>query len=247
MKISDEGLRLIKSFEGYHTKQPNGSCKAYLCPANVWTCGWGATVGVGPHTHWTEVEAENRLQEELVKFEAAVLKHAKVPLNQNQFDALVSFAYNCGEGALQRSSLLKRVNKSQFIDASKEFQKWNQGGGRVLKGLVARRAREAALFLKPVDEPEAPVMAQAVEPSVKPSRSAVATAAAVAATAAQTVPLPELPSVPVELTNSIANAESWQAFGGQAWKFVIFAQAQPLQAVCLSLALAAVWFWPRKA
>ena len=79
------------------------------------------------------------------------------------------------------------------------------------------------------------------------TKPAIATTVAAVSTVAQTVPLPELPSVPVELTNSIANAESWQAFGGQAWKFVIFAQAQPVQAVFLSLALAAVWFWPRKA
>lgn len=79
------------------------------------------------------------------------------------------------------------------------------------------------------------------------TKPAVATVAAVAATVAQTVPLPEIPAVPVELTNSIANAESWQAMGGQAWKFVIFAQSEPLQALALSLALVCVWFWPRKA
>lgn len=244
MKLSPEGLRLIISFEGYHSRQEDGSCKAYKCPAGVWTCGWGCTVGVTPNTHWTEAEASERLASELAKFEAAVLKHVTVPLTQNQFDALVSFAYNCGEGALKRSNLLKRVNASQPESAAKEFQKWNQGGGRVLNGLVARRAREAALYLKPMDEPDMPIMAQAVEPSVKPSRPAIATVAAVAATV---VPLAPLPAIPEVVTQSVANAESWKAIGGQIWTLKSFAASEPMLAGGLAISVLALWFWPKKA
>lgn len=168
MKLSENGLRLIKSFEGYHTRQSDGGCKAYLCPANVWTCGWGCTEGVTANTRWTEAEATERLAAEIAKFENAVDHAVTVPLNQNQFDALVSFAYNCGVGALQRSTLLKRLNAANFDAAAREFPKWNKGGGRVLQGLVNRRAREQALFMKPVDEPAAPAMPQAVEPPLLP-------------------------------------------------------------------------------
>ena len=105
MKLSTAGLDLIKSFEGYLDKQPDGSCKAYRCPANVWTCGWGCTEGVTMNTHWTQAEATEKLRGELAKHEAAVLNLVKVPITQAQFDALVSFSYNVGSGALAKSTL----------------------------------------------------------------------------------------------------------------------------------------------
>lgn len=168
MKISENGLRLIKSFEGYHTRTDDGGCRAYLCPAGVWTCGWGCTEGVTANTRWTEAEATERLATEIAKFEYAVDHAVTVPLNQNQFDALVSFAYNCGVGALQKSTLLKRLNAGNFEAAAAQFPRWNRGGGRVLKGLVNRRAREQALFMKPVAEPDAPAMPQTVDPPLAP-------------------------------------------------------------------------------
>jgi hypothetical protein len=76
----------------------------------------------------------------------AVERLVKVPLNQNQFDALVSFAYNCGEGNLGKSTLLRRLNAGDYKGAAAQFAAWNKGGGQVLKGLVRRRAAEAALF-----------------------------------------------------------------------------------------------------
>ncbi len=214
MKISDEGLRLIKSFEGYHTRQADGSCKAYLCPAKVWTCGWGATEGVTPHTHWSEAEAEQRLQHELQKFEAAVLRHVKVALNQNEFDALVSFAYNCGEGALKKSTLLKRLNAERRTDAAREFLKWTRGGGRVLKGLVARRARESALFLKPVEMPTEPYMPQAVKPPLPMPPPVVTVPTACVATASA---LPFIPAPPVDI---VANVAGWQTAAETMVNFV---------------------------
>lgn len=175
MKLSENGLRLIKSFEGYHTRTSDGGCHAYKCPAGVWTCGWGCTEGVTANTRWTEAEATERLAAEIAKFEAIVLKHVNVQLNQNQFDALVSFAYNVGEGrehpfvsGFSTSTLLKRLNLGDALGAANEFPKWKSGGGHVLKGLVNRRAREQALFMKPMEAPEAPAMPQAVDPPLSP-------------------------------------------------------------------------------
>jgi lysozyme len=82
----------------------------------------------------------------MAKFEAAVRSHVKVDLAQWQFDALVSFAYNCGIGNLKSSTLLRKVNKGDFAGAAREFGKWNKAGGRVLTGLTRRRAAEATLF-----------------------------------------------------------------------------------------------------
>lgn len=185
MKISREGLELVKSFEGYHKKLPNGDCAAYLCPAGVATLGWGATEGVKLGMVWTVAEAEDALRRELVKHEAAVARMATVDLNQNQFDSLVSFSFNCGTGALQKSTLLKKVNAGDFQGAGRAFASWNKGGGRVLAGLVRRRAAEAALFLKPVDlaEPDMPQAVDAPSPTPQGSRT-VATANAGQAAAA---------------------------------------------------------------
>lgn len=208
MKLSDNGLRLIRSFEGYHDRQADGSCKAYRCPAGVWTCGWGSTAGVTANTHWTEAEATERLAAEIAKFERAVDQLVTVPLNQNQFDALVSFAYNCGSGALEKSTLLKKTNSGNFEAAAREFPKWNKGGGRVLPGLVARRAREEALFLKPMEEPAAPIMPQAVAETKEVSKPAVAAAAAAAGGTATTMATGLIPVPPLEL---FSNVSGWQA------------------------------------
>ena len=96
MQISDDGLRLIKSFEGYLDKQSDGSCVAYLCPAGVPTLGWGCTEGVKLGMRWTEADAEAALRREIAKFEAGVARLVTVEINQNEFDALVSFHYNTG-------------------------------------------------------------------------------------------------------------------------------------------------------
>jgi lysozyme len=139
-QIGKAGLDLVKSFEGL-------KLRAYLCPANVWTIGFGST---GPHVTpgkvITEAQADGLLQDDLDRFEQAVTRLVTVPLTQNQYDALVSFAFNVGISALQRSTLLKRVNAKLFDQARAEFGKWNRAGGRPLAGLTRRRAAEAALF-----------------------------------------------------------------------------------------------------
>jgi lysozyme len=139
-QIGKAGLDLIKSFEGL-------KLRAYLCPAKVWTIGFGST---GPHVTpgkvITEAQADELLQDDLDRFEKAVTRLVTVPLTQHQYDALVSFAFNVGISALERSTLLKRVNARLFDQARAEFAKWNRAGGRPLAGLTRRRAAEAALF-----------------------------------------------------------------------------------------------------
>lgn len=142
-KTSKTGIDLIKSFEGC-------SLKAYRCPANVLTIGYGHTGGVKEGQSITQAEAERLLKVDLGSYEAAVNKYVTAIINQNQFDALVSFAYNCGCGALQKSTLLKYLNRSMYKEAADQFDLWNKGGGKVLKGLVRRRAAEKELFLTPI-------------------------------------------------------------------------------------------------
>jgi lysozyme len=167
MHLSDNGIRLIKRFEGYHRRLPDGGCIAYRCPANVWTIGYGTTSGVAAGLIWTEAQAEAALRDDVGRFEAAVHRLVSAPLNQNQFDALVSFTYNVGEGNLAKSSVLRCVNSGDMAGAARAFHLWNKAKGKVLAGLVERRAREAALFARPVPEEEAiavPNMPQEVDP-----------------------------------------------------------------------------------
>lgn len=164
MKLSPRGLALIQEFEGYHRKLPDGGCIAYRCPAGVWTLGWGCTEGIKPGMIWTRAQADAALMHELAHFEDAVTKLVTVDINQNEYDALVSFAYNCGESALARSSILKCLNAGDREAAARGFALWNRGGGRVLPGLVRRRAAEAALFRQWVVPPADPEMPQQVDP-----------------------------------------------------------------------------------
>jgi lysozyme len=174
MKLSQAGIDFIKSFEGYHRRLPNGDCVAYLCPANVVTIGYGCTEGIKRGMVWTHAQALQALENELSKFEAAVNRLVTVELNQHEFDALVSFAYNCGEGALARSSILKCLNAGDREGAARGFALWNRGGGRVLPGLVRRRADEAAMFRRLVIPAADPEMPQAVDPPpAKPESSRI--------------------------------------------------------------------------
>lgn len=141
MKTSIEGVELIKRFESFRAK-------AYKCPAGVWTYGFGHTKGVKEGDMITESEAQKLLIEELKEYEQAVLKLVKVELNQYQFDALVSFVYNLGESNLKKSTLLKELNKNNYIGASEQFTAWVFAGGKKLNGLVKRREAEKELFLK---------------------------------------------------------------------------------------------------
>ena len=139
MKTSAKGLALIKEFEGCELT-------AYVCPAGVLTIGTGST---GPHVKpgqtITEAEAEALLLKDLVRFEKAVNELVKVPMSQGAYDALVSFTFNCGEGAFAESTLLRKLNAGEDPNttAKAEFSRWTNSG---LAGLVRRRAAEVELF-----------------------------------------------------------------------------------------------------
>lgn len=184
-KTSAGGLTKITGYEGKLKKLGDGRYIAYRCPANVPTIYIGCTHGVHDGMIVTEEQGMAMFAAELEKKEAAVLRLVTVPLNQNEFDALVSFTYNCGEGALASSSILKRLNRGDRSGAAKAFAAWNKakvnGKMKVLRGLVQRRASEANLFMKPVAEPEEPYMPQAVQKSLEPP-SAGAAATGTAAT-----------------------------------------------------------------
>jgi lysozyme len=172
MKISQGGIDFIVRFEGLLKKLPDGRYTAYKCPAGVWTIYAGCTEGVHRGMIVTDAEGRAMFARELAKFEAVVNRLVKVPLNQNEFDALVSFAYNCGEGALARSSILKRLNTGDRKGAAAAFGAWNKGGGRVLPGLVRRRKEEAALFLRPTTF-KIPAADGATKPPKKPLKEVV--------------------------------------------------------------------------
>lgn len=230
MHLSDEGLRLIKSFEGYHKRLPNGDCAAYLCPANVPTIGYGCTEGVKLGMVWSAEKAETEFRKELSKFEAGVNRLVTAEINQNQFDALVSFAYNVGLGGLQKSTVLKRVNAGQFDKVPAALAMWNKGGGRVLPGLVSRRQREGALFMKPVEAPEEPYMTHKVETSSQVGAKTVAAGgAAVGAGGAVAVPVETIPSPP-----DLTAVSAWKTFGQTVADLGSWALAHPLLTAALA-------------
>lgn len=139
LSLSRNGLDLIKSFEGLRLK-------AYQDSAGVWTIGYGHTGGVRPGQQISQAQAEQYLRGDVRWAEQAVRDNVKVPISQNQFDALVSFTFNLGPNALKNSTLLKKLNAGDYAGAQAEFGKWVHAGGQRLEGLVRRRAEEAQLF-----------------------------------------------------------------------------------------------------
>ena len=143
MKMGEKGIDLIKHFEGFRST-------VYLCPSGVATLGYGSTHGITMDSPpITEEEGLELLMLDIAKFERGVNRLIDVPLNQNQFDALTSFAFNLGNGSLQASTLRKKVNREDYEGAADEFPRWVFAGGRKLNGLVKRRYAERALFLTP--------------------------------------------------------------------------------------------------
>lgn len=147
--IGAEGLALIKSFEGCARPIPGGLYEAYPDPGTggaPWTIGWGATgPGIVPGTVWTRDQCDERLARDLARYAADVAAAlGDAPTRQSQFDALVSFHYNTG--AIARATLTRRHVAGDHHGAASEFSRWNSAGGRVLAGLVRRRAAEAALY-----------------------------------------------------------------------------------------------------
>ena len=139
MKISQEGLSLIKKFEGCRLE-------AYYCSGGVLTIGYGHTGGVKESDTITQEEAEKLLRADVFKFEEYVEDNVMVELDQGQFDALVAWTFNLGPGNLRESTMLKKLNEADYASVPSEMKRWNKAGGKTLDGLIRRRNAEAQLF-----------------------------------------------------------------------------------------------------
>jgi len=145
MSVSNLGVDLICGFEGKRLV-------AYDDGVGVWTIGFGTTIypngiKVKKGDTCTEAQAKEYMAHDLKKFEQAVNGAVNIPLNQNQFDALVSLAYNIGTGAFNKSTLVKKLNAGDIRGAADQFDVWINAGGKRMQGLVNRRAREKAFYL----------------------------------------------------------------------------------------------------
>lgn len=140
MKTSERSLNLIKHLEGLRLQ-------AYQCSAGVWTIGYGHTAGVRPGDIIDEVQAGIFLRQDVAASECTVMRLVTVALSQHQFDALVSFVFNTGNGNFAASTLLKKLNAGDYNGAADELLRWIHAGGKSLPGLVARREAERTLFL----------------------------------------------------------------------------------------------------
>jgi GH24 family phage-related lysozyme (muramidase) len=153
--VGAAGVALIKRFEGCARLRGDGTVEAYPDPGTggePWTIGWGATgrddfngARIGPGTRWTQAQCDARLAADLVRYAADVAAVIGPALTtQSQFDAMVSFHYNTG--AIRTATLTKKHIAGDYAGAAHEFSRWTRAGGRVLQGLVRRRAAEAELY-----------------------------------------------------------------------------------------------------
>lgn len=142
-RMNDAGVALIKNYEGLHLTP-------YLCPAKVWTIGYGHTRTVRAGLKITSDQADQLLDDDLRLVERAVQRLVTVPLNDNQFSALVSFAFNVGIGNFENSTLLKLLNRGWYEQVPAQLMRWNRANGETLGGLSRRRAAEGRLWNTPV-------------------------------------------------------------------------------------------------
>ena len=139
MKISEDGLELIKKFEGCETT-------AYQDSVGVWTIGFGHTKGVEEGQPCSIEDAESMLANEMDEYEGYINNMVKVDLQQHEFDALVAWVYNLGPTNLGESTMLKVLNGGQFDRVPEEMNRWTRAGGKILEGLVRRRQAESLMF-----------------------------------------------------------------------------------------------------
>lgn len=149
--LGPRGEALIKKWEGYAKDIGGGKVQAYPDPATggaPWTIGWGSTgPDIGKGTIWTREQAQQRFSQHVAQFAAGVKKAiGSAPTTQNQFDAMVSLAYNVGLANFTGSTLLKRHKAGDYAGAAAEFARWNRAAGKVMPGLTSRRAEEAKLY-----------------------------------------------------------------------------------------------------
>ena len=139
MKISEEGISLIKRFEGCRLE-------AYKCSAEVLTIGYGHTENVNEGDTITQEKADKLLKSDIESFEVYVNYSVMVELDQGQFDALVAWTFNLGVGNLRSSTMLQKLNNEDYTSVPSEMKRWNKAGGKTLDGLIRRRNAEALLF-----------------------------------------------------------------------------------------------------
>ena len=139
----EKAKRLIKEFEGLRLT-------AYLCPAGVWTIGYGHTKGVKRGMKIDQAQADRLLDIDLIDVARSIRQLVKVNINDNQEQALVSFIFNVGARAFSNSTLLRKLNNKDYAGASSEFDKWVYAKGKKLPGLIRRRKAEKDLFNEPV-------------------------------------------------------------------------------------------------
>ena len=141
-RIGRPGLNLIKEFEGLRLEK-------YKDAVGKWTIGYGHLILPSERFDrpLTESEAEDLLQSDLRKFEGGIIQYVTARISQNQFDALVSFAFNLGLANLKGSTLLRLLNQGKYSEAAEQFLRWNKAGGMAMPGLTRRRAAERDLFL----------------------------------------------------------------------------------------------------
>jgi lysozyme len=160
-RVNAETVALIKQWEGLRLE-------AYICPTGHPTIGYGHTATARMGQTITEIEAERLLRQDLMQFEAAIERLVRVPLSEGQFGALVSWAFNVGVGAVQNSTLLRRLNNGEYESVPTELARWNKGrvNGQlvVLPGLTNRRAAEVGLWVRAAHVAGRDVVAEAPEP-----------------------------------------------------------------------------------
>ena len=139
MNISQEGIALIKRFEGCELE-------AYLDSVGIPTIAYGRIKNVRMGDTCTQEQAESWLEEELPEYEGYINDMVNVPLDQNQFDSLCSWVYNLGPNNLSESTLLRVLNDGKYDEVPAQIKRWNKAGGKVLEGLMRRREAEALLF-----------------------------------------------------------------------------------------------------
>ena len=182
MNINQATVDLVKEFEGFRAN-------AYKCPAGIWTIGYGTTamagVGITPKDGMTisRSDAEAYLHAALSKFADQIAPSITAPINENEFGAFVSLAYNIGPGAFKKSSALRLFNAGDKEGAAKAILMWNKAGGKVLKGLTRRREAERKLFLTPVDGKFTGRTTVAQSTTVQASAAQIATGVTAAGTA----------------------------------------------------------------
>ena len=184
-RLRDRGWTWPIAWEAVELIGRREDCRlsAYQCLASVWTIGWGETQGVTPDMRWTPDQADARFLQQIRKYAARVEALCTVPPNENQLGAMVSLAYNIGLGGIEKSTVMRRHNGSDFDAAARAFALWNKArvGGvlQEVRGLTLRRAAEAALYLTPVDGAPQERMPQSVEPESETAASPIAKGGAI--------------------------------------------------------------------